>query len=128
MSTKLTAEFVQREMEAFGRLEVEIKAEVGRLRDEVRGMNQDIHNALQIVAARIEESNRRSERMADKLIEMAMVRVGDSAAAVSHRRSIVPDSIPQAFNSRPNSNMWGEPIPEPEDVWPPEGFDEIPTP
>ena len=122
---RITTEFIQREMELFGRLETEVKAEVGALREEFRQFTVT-------VLAQLADANRRTERMADRIIELAMVNRGDGQSAVAHRRMSGVDSIPSNLNSKLHSpqDLWGNaPVEEEEeDVWPPKGFDIVPSP
>jgi hypothetical protein len=119
---RITTGFIQQELEVIGRLETAVKAEVGALRDEFRQFTV-------VVLAQLADANRRAERMADRIIELAMVNRGDGQSAVAHRRMAGSDSIPSSLNSNPNStDLWGNAPVEEEDTWPPKGFDIIPSP
>ena len=59
------------------------------------------------------------DRMADRLIEMAMVDKGMGRSAAIHRRSL-QDEVPSE-----QQDLWQE---SPEEEWPPKGFDAINLP
>lgn len=115
-TVKVTTEF----LEGLGRLEVQVKAEVGNLRDEFRIFRTEM-------AALLEQANARAERMADRIIELAMVKEGFAREAVGHARQRGADSIPPQL-SNSNSNLWGEPVPEEGEQWPPPGYSEFKVP
>lgn len=105
MGSKITLEILQRELEGLGRLEVAVKAEVGALRDQVSELTR-----------KVEEANKRADRMADKLMEMAMISMGNAREAVSLRRVSEPVV---------NDTDWGT---AEDEVWPPKGFVEVNVP
>lgn len=61
--------------------------------------------------------SRSADRMADRLIEMAMVQGGNSPVAASHRRSLEENPV--------KDDDWGKPE---EDQWPPPGCDVVEMP
>lgn len=99
---KISPEFLIRELEGIGRLEVMIKAEVGALREETRSL-----------ARLVAESSKRADKLVDKLIEMAMVNSGAYREAVGKSRSVASDPA-SVSNRDPDDDFWA-----PEDEWPP---------
>jgi len=85
---------------------------------------QTVLNAKRIDALRvlmdnqIKDQNRSADRMADRMIEMAMVNQGHTTAAASHRRTL--DEKPAE-----GADLWQD---SPETQWPPPGCDAVNMP
>jgi len=88
---------------------------LGTLQASVMHYTKEI-KALQEAVAR---GNKSADRMADRLIEMAMVNKGMGRDAAIHRRSLSDDTPSE------QQDLWQE---SPEEEWPPKGFDSINIP
>lgn len=66
----------------------------------------------------IKNQSRSADRMADRMIEMAMVRQGAPEMAASHRRTLDEKSVEGA-------DLWQD---NPETQWPPPGCDAVNVP
>ena len=64
-----------------------------------------------LVDEMVKSQGRAADRMADRIIEMALVNQGQGAAAVSHRRSL-DEKLPEG------TDLWED---KPETQWPPPG-------
>lgn len=110
MGQKITPEFLQRELEVIGRLETKISAELSAFQEMmIRRLDA------------IERENKLSARMADKLIEMAMVQQGAFREAVGKSRSVALD--PASQQAQNTDDDWRE-----EEEWPPKGCDVMNVP
>lgn len=85
---------------------------------------QGVLNAKRIEALKLiidqqtEGANRSADRMADRMIEMAMVNQGRSVEAASHRRTL-EESIVGGVD------LWED---DPDSQWPPPGCDAVQMP
>ena len=66
----------------------------------------------------IKNQSRSADRMADRMIEMAMVNRGDTKEAASHRRTLKE-------SSSDGTDLWQD---SPETQWPPPGHTEVRMP
>jgi hypothetical protein len=104
MGLKLTAEKLQQELELIGRLLTATKAEVGSLRDEVRGMKDSVYDA-----------NRRADKLVDRLIEMSLVNNGQfEQASIRARVSTLDPAMPFDHGR-------AEEVDNDDETWPPPG-------
>ena len=75
--------------------------------------------ALKImIDSQVQNQSRAADRMADRMIEMAMVNRGSTVEAASHRRTL-QESEPEG------TDLWQD---NPETQWPPPGCDAINMP
>lgn len=71
-----------------------------------------------VMESQIGDQSRSADRMADRMIEMAMVRQGSPEMAATHRRTL--------SEKRPEGvDLWQD---NPETAWPPPGHDAISMP
>jgi len=77
-----------------------------------------IENLKVLLDEQVKNQSRAADRMADRMIEMAMVNTGRSVEAASHRRTLAE---PQPGVS----DLWEE---NPSDQWPPPGCDAVQMP
>jgi hypothetical protein len=103
MKNYVTADKLQQELEVIGRLLTATKAEVGKCYDEIGRLRQDVV-----------ESGRRADKMADKLIEMALVNRGAYGEASVKARLSTLDPAPSFGNSDVEE-------PTDDEEWPPPG-------
>lgn len=88
---------------------------LGTLQAAVMNHSKEVRLLRETVA----KGNKSADRMADRLIEMAMVNKGMGRDAAIHRRSL-QDEAPLE-----QQDLWQE---SPEEEWPPKGFDAINMP
>ncbi len=72
-----------------------------------------------IIDAQVKGAGRSADRMADRMIEMAMVRQGRPVEAAAHRRSLDEAEAPEG------RDLWQDDV---ESQWPPPGCDAIDMP
>lgn len=108
------------------------KEQIEKIAEDVRGtakmlrvlqgqtaINSKRIEALRVMIEQVEKTRSRSaDRMADRLIEMAMVNQGGAAVAASHRRSL-NEELPES------TDHWQD---SPEIQWPPPGCDAMDMP
>jgi predicted nucleic acid-binding Zn-ribbon protein len=75
-----------------------------------------ISRKVEDVERKVDHQSRSSDRMADRLIEMAMVNKNMGREAVSHRRALEEETP---------SDLWQD---TPETEWPPKGHDALTMP
>jgi hypothetical protein len=103
MKNYVTAEKLQQELEVIGRLLTATKAEVGSCREEIVRLREAVI-----------ESSRRADKLADKLIEMALVNRGAYGEATIKARMTALDPAPTFGNGREEDTADDE-------EWPPPG-------
>lgn len=85
------------------------------LRERIQVTNQSIAGLKILVEKRAINQDRAADRMADRMIEMAMVKQGSPDMATAHRRTLDE-------SSQEGADLWQD---NPETQWPPPGCDAI---
>lgn len=78
----------------------------------------DLLGAITMLGKAVQEANARADRMADRLIQMAMVNRGAFREAVAGQR--VNAALDTAKAPFQNTDDWGQPF-QAEEEWPPKG-------
>lgn len=86
--------------------------EIRHLQRQQAAMNTKLDLVVKLVQEQV-------TRMGDRLIEMAMVNNGMGRDAATHRRSLAEETV------TPPQDLWQE---NPENEWPPKGFDALSMP
>ena len=102
-------------VEVVNRLEKRVKV----LQAQIAVYGKQIDALRQVVGSVEKNGGQSADRMADRLIEMAMVNTGESRDAAIHRRSLGETVPPE------QGDLWQE---SPEDEWPPKGCDAVRMP